>query len=405
MSKALWWKLEIPGAGSHLIRVKNPGFEDQEVCIDGAPLEAPPGTYTFTGPAASLLELQDCGDGNWILVADGVQVPSYDPRAGGPADPMAVLWWKFAVSGSTHHVRVKNIGRAGQEVLLDGAPLDAPEGTMTFTGPCAVLLELQQRSDGSWVLMVDGYPMAPTNPNVDHREPPLLWEMELATGKHVLTARNLNRKGQDIYFDGNEIMLPEGSLMFTGPGGCLLEFRMMEDNTWHLLADGVSMGPGNAGIDATESPTEASFNFVSPTTGASHSMQVINVGRQGQRVYIDSQQIDAPDGQLMFTGPGGSLLELRLHECRWALYVDNKSISELTGRAAALPAPPKMPEAGHRSPVSGDAALPQGVSYDSEKGKYTANIRVGGRFRCLGEYDTSTEAHQRYLQAKQEMGA
>merc|ERR1712008_497568 len=45
----------------------------------------------------------------------------------------------------THHVRVTNIGRAGQQILLDGAPLEAPEGTMQFTGPGGALLELQMK--------------------------------------------------------------------------------------------------------------------------------------------------------------------------------------------------------------------------------------------------------------------
>lgn len=396
-----WWKFEAAG-GTHLVRVGNPGTEVQEIFLDGAPVEGPPGMLTFTGPAATLLELQDRGDGTWTLLADGVEVAPYTPEGSASSEPQ-VCWWKFVLSGTgVHHVRVKDIGRPGQMIWLDGAPLEAPPGTMTFTGPGGTLMELTRRSDGEWLLIADGYPLQQQNPAIDQSERPLVWEFDLPTGHHMLSARCLDKRGQQLFFDGQEIQAPEGSLAFTGPGGNLLELKRLEDGAWHLFLEGESLGPGLSSFEAADAPTQASFNFVLPATGAQHSMLVRNVGRQGQQVTIDSVELQAPDGTTTFTGPGGCLLELKLQENRWALFVDGQSATSLSGRSSTLPGPMPGVE-GARAPVSTEGSLPQGVSMDSATGRYSANIRVGGRFKCLGSFNSPQEAHERYLEAKKEM--
>lgn len=43
-----------------------------------------------------------------------------------------------------------------------------------------------------------------------------------------------------------------------------------------------------------------------------------------------------------------------------------------------------------------------GVVFDKARGKYVAYLRVDGRNRNLGGFDTAEKAHQRYLQAKRE---
>jgi len=383
--EALWWKFAA-GSGSHLIRVKYPGTDVQEVMLDGAPIEAPPGTLTFTGPAATLLELQDRGYGQWALLADGAEVSPYVPETASAASQ--ICWWKFALGGTgTHHVRVKDIGTHAQQVWLDGAPLEAPPGTMTFTGPAASLLELVQK-DGTWILVADGYPLHQQNPAADSTAPNLCWEFDLETGHHTLAARCINQSGQQLFLDGIEIQAPAGSLAFTGPGGSLLELRQAEDGAWYLFLEGDSLGPGLAGgFEAGDAPMEAYFEFVVPSTGSSHVLQVSNVGRQGQLVWIDGAHLDAPDGTLMFTGPAGCLLELKLQDNRWMLYVDGTCVS--------------LPDSGGpRPPVYTGGSLPQGVSIDPETKKYTATIRVGGRFKNLGSFNTPEEASRRYQEAK-----
>eukprot|EP00439_Symbiodinium_sp_Y106_P017030 s266_g2.t1 len=160
MAEAHWFKFSA-GSGSHLLRVRSPGTAEQQVQLDGALLEAPPGTLCFTGPAATLLELQDrdlgsfpkdlmdLGSGWWRLLVDGIEAERYEP--GKSAGSPQVCWWRFGITGTgTHHVRVTQIGQSDQMVWIDGAPLDAPPGTMSFTGPGACLLELTQREDGQW---------------------------------------------------------------------------------------------------------------------------------------------------------------------------------------------------------------------------------------------------------------
>eukprot|EP00441_Pelagodinium_beii_P027854 CAMPEP_0197654420 /NCGR_PEP_ID=MMETSP1338-20131121/38841_1 /TAXON_ID=43686 ORGANISM="Pelagodinium beii, Strain RCC1491" /NCGR_SAMPLE_ID=MMETSP1338 /ASSEMBLY_ACC=CAM_ASM_000754 /LENGTH=388 /DNA_ID=CAMNT_0043229863 /DNA_START=41 /DNA_END=1207 /DNA_ORIENTATION=+ len=383
-AEVFWWKFAA-GSGSHLIRVKNPGTDVQEVMLDGAVVEAPPGTLAFTGPAATFLQLEDRGYGQWALLADGAEVSPYVPE-GSSSAPSQICWWKLEISGTgTHHVRVKDIGTSRQQVWIDGAPLEAPPGTMTFTGPAACLLELVQR-DGTWILTADGYPHHQQNPSADSA-PALCWEFDLETGHHTLAARCINESGQQFLLDGTDIQAPAGSLAFTGPGGTLLELRQAEDGAWHLVLEGTSLGAGLASFEAADAPIEAYFEFVVPSTGSQHCLQVSNVGRQGQLVWIDSIHVDCPDGTLMFTGPAGSLLEMKLQDNRWMLYLD--------GTCVSLPN-----SGGPRVPVMTGGSLPQGVSIDPDTNKYTAAIRVGGRFKNLGSFDTPEEASRRYQEAK-----
>jgi len=398
----VWFKFAA-GTGSHLLRVKNPGTEAQEVMLDGAILEAPPGTTTFTGPAATLLELQYLGEGQWTLLVDGREAELYKPEATDQSSQQ-ICWWRFGISGTgTHHVRAADIGTSGQQVWIDGAPLDAPPGTMSFTGPGACLLELMQREDGQWMLLCDGYPLQQHNPANDSGEPSLCWQFALSTGHHLLAVRQVGKRGQQFYLDGADLQVPEGCFEFTGPGGVLLQLVKLDDGAWHLLAEGSDLGAGLASMEAADAPLQASFSFVLPATGSTHTVQAYNVGRQGQTIYLDGSNIEAPDGCTSFTGPAGSLLELKLQEGRWQLFVDNQSIAALSNRASLVPGPLSL-LGQDRAPVSSEVALPQGVSFDAEQQRYTATIRVAGRFRNLGLFHSPDEAHQRYLEAKQELG-
>jgi len=54
----------------------------------------------------------------------------------------------------------------------------------------------------------------------------------------------------------------------------------------------------------------------------------------------------------------------------------------------------------HRSPLTNES-LPQGVSYDPGNGTFQAIMNVHGKFVLLGEFASSDEAYQRYLEAKE----
>lgn len=384
-----------------MLRVKNLGGHDQEVLLDGALLDAPPGTTMFTGPGGSLLELQNLPDGTWTLLVDNATVEPYYPDAG-PDSGGTVSWWKFSMTGlGTHHVRVKNIGTNVQEITMDGAPLDAPPGTMQFTGPGGTLLELQ-RNSAEWVLIVDGCLVNQVNPHVDHTRPPMVWAFTLPDmGVHDLRAFNIGQRGQEVFLDGEQVPAPPGSTTFTGPGGTFLELQQ-RGTEWALLVDGSEIPLSDS---AADTPMEAAWNFLSPHTGASHHLRVNNIGRKGQEVFIDGSFIPGPDGQRAFTGPGGTLLEIKQIGSNWALYADGLGIEDYNARSSTLTGASEGGAlAAKRVPVTPEAGLPQGVSFEADTGVYKANIRVQGKFRCLGEFSTPDEAHARYLEAKKELG-
>lgn len=392
---ALWWKFS-GGTGTHLVRVMSPGMAAQEVWLDGSPVQAPPGTTTFTGPGACLIELLDT-DGGWVLTVDGSVAESYNPELG-PLESPAVAWWKFTLRGlGTHHVRVTGIGSEAQAVFLDGAPLDAPPGTMTFTGPGAALLELQQR-ENIWVLIINGKEVVhQQNPNSSPYDALHVWTfVSQATGVHEVKVSRIGELGQEIQIDGVGIPAPDGTTMFTGPGGALLQLAQGDDGAWNLLVDGVI---AQVSDDASALASEAGWTFLAQATGCQHQMRVTNVGRQEQQVFLDGAFVEAPAGSTMFTGPGGALLELRRQGHAWALFIDGVSVQEHNARiAATLGSAPRQSPSATPAPVT----LPQGVSWDAEERAYKANIRTHGRFKCLGSFATPEEAHQRYLEAKAE---
>jgi len=401
----LWWKFSSGGSGVHLIRVTHVGTDQQEVWIDGSPVQAPPGTTTFTGPAATLLELMHT-DSGWILTVDGNAAESYNPDIG-PVDNPAVAWWKFTVAGlGVHHLRVTDIGTPAQAVFLDGAPLDAPPGTMTFTGPAASLLELQHRDIG-WVLSVDGKAVHQHNPNVDIRDPLHVWNFTVGGAMHEVRVANIGAEAQEIHLDGEMVPAPPGTVMFTGPGAALLQLQQDgPGGAWTLLVDGEPALEAAAATGAGGG--EAAWTFLSPACGdMSHQMRVLNIGGSGQQVYIDGSLLDAPPGSTTFTGPGGLLLELRRQGHAWALFLDGLNLEDHNAAASGRP-PTGTATSGAPlppPPSAASAALPQGVSWDPEEGAYKANLRMGGKFRCLGSFATAEEAHARYMQAKAEAGS
>jgi hypothetical protein len=69
------------------------------------------------------------------------------------------------------------------------------------------------------------------------------------------------------------------------------------------------------------------WNFLLPETGG-HELRVESIGNNAQNVYIDGTLLEAPPGTTMFTGPSGSLLELRFHNHNWDLFVNGLQVEE-----------------------------------------------------------------------------
>jgi len=389
--EALWWKFDLPGLGTHQVRARNLGLQGQEVCIDGTHVPAPDSQLIFTGPGACLLEFQPRCDG-WILFVDGVPTQSYNPHEG-----QATLW-KFSLPGiGTHQLRIKHIGEMSQEVFIDGSPVEAPAGTTTFTGPGACLLEISRGGAEGWTLHVDGQYCPQSLSAGNGTKPSKVWEFVLpATGAH-----SVHLDGTQVYIDGVPAAAPPGTTTFTGPEGCLLQLQGGGDS-WSLHVDGVQVPETQS--EAAAGPSEGLWNFsvLDPTRTFStmHQMRAFNIGQHGQQVYLDGVLVPAPDGSMAFTGPGGCLLEVKSGPGCWKLDIDGQDME--SHNAAVLSAASANAPAGAREPVVPAAmtSLPQGVSLDPVSGRYTANIRVHGRFMNLGEFATPEEASARYQQER-----
>jgi len=128
------------------------------------------------------------------------------------------------------------------------------------------------------------------------------------------------------------------------------------------------------------------------------------MGVPGQEVLLDGVLVPAPEGTLLFTGPGGCLLELKQVAGAWVLVVDGQAVEAHNAAVQSIAA--ASAPSGLREPVAPAAmtSLPQGVSLDVATGKYTANIRLNGRFLNLGSFATPEEASARYQQQKSQSG-
>mmetsp|Transcript_15825 Transcript_15825/g.25163 ORF Transcript_15825/g.25163 Transcript_15825/m.25163 type:complete len:405 (-) Transcript_15825:64-1278(-) len=255
---SLTWKFEVTGAGTHQLRMRNVGESSEEVFLDGVPIEAPPGTTTFTGPAATLLEIGR-GSGSpesWSLHVDGTFIPQVSEI---PGASRGTQTWDFELPGTgSHQLVARNLGLHDEQVLLDGVPFAAPPGTTTFTGPAGTLLQLQSNGE-AMQLYVDGVPIPERGEQSMRAIGDALWSIlvkdpsKTYTAIHEMKVLNIGTSSQQVWIDGVLIAAPEGTTTFTGPGGCLLSIQAMPGAYWNLLVDGVPFEEHNAIISAASS--------------------------------------------------------------------------------------------------------------------------------------------------------
>jgi hypothetical protein len=74
------------------------------------------------------------------------------------------------------------------------------------------------------------------------------------------------------------------------------------------------------------------WTFVEGNTGT-HQVRVMNIGMASQIVMLDNQPIDAPKGEMAFTGPSGMLLQLERRGADWVLLADGNPIERTVGSA------------------------------------------------------------------------
>jgi len=289
------------------------------------------------------------------------------------------------------------------------------------------------------------------------------------TGEHELKCENLGKSGQRVSVDGMELPAPEGTTMFTGPGGCLLELRHY-NSVWELLVNGLlvedysqgkrktrddtlrnllSRPDGSYTIATSFSAEGLSLNTVRKyrftTQGIFHEVEIAHfdwvwqVIHNGVILSRQSHQMRESEKSISFQvdALGGHKLNVEvsmLWDQRKMIWKYSLSVNHIlvpacwtkTGGEVIGMVPPEvwfegaplaqaaeaplaeeapLPEELPRSPVAAPADLPQGVSYDSSSGSYQANMRVNNRFVFLGEFATIPEAEARYKEEAEKIRA
>lgn len=282
------------------------------------------------------------------------------------------------------------------------------------------------------------------------------------TGAHELKVDAIGKQTQTVYIDGQLLEAPEGTTMFTGPSGSLLELRFRDQN-WDLFVNGLQVEEYTAGkrrsADDTlrdlKSRPDGSY-MIATSFSSDHLVSAMNKVRKfhflakGQLHEIEIAHMDWV-WQILHNG---SIIDRRTHamtedscNCRFQIDVDASTKLEAevcmswdnvktiwyytllvehmnvapywskikgdldapllevvsTSREYVVEAQPtrdSIASLPDESPVISPADLPPGVSYDSSQGSFQANIRVGNKFMFLGEFSTVDEAEARYLQEK-----
>merc|ERR1719424_1445222 len=71
---------------------------------------------------------------------------------------------------------------------------------------------------------------------------------------HQMRVSNIGMAGQAVFLDGNFVPAPDGTTMFTGPVGCLLEIKM-HVGSWVLQIDGLDLATHNATVMRSGAPS------------------------------------------------------------------------------------------------------------------------------------------------------
>lgn len=300
--------------------------------------------------------------------------------------------WKFLVPGAGEHtLRIKALGKPQQHVSLDGADLQAKIGQTVFAGPGDTLLRLKQESE-RWILLVNEQKVEEIGQSCDGlrdlRSIPD-GSYTIATGFSVVglgIRRHACRKFKFL-LDGvfHEVVVAQ------------------KDRAWQIALDGDLVDQESLG--RLETTGQAQFDV--PAAGGLHVPAVLNMTWSIMdfrwSYHLRVGQVVVPVCWTRFRG------NIRRAE-------PPKVFS-----GAVLPDPtpaeavPEVAEASNSDLLCADAAssedgdkenespeyLPQGVSYDREAGSFQANIKDPrtNRFVFLGEFATSDEAYEKYLQA------
>jgi hypothetical protein len=283
-----------------------------------------------------------------------------------------------------------------------------------------------------------------------------IWNFLLpATGSHEFKVENEGSRSQQVFIDGTFVAAPEGTTLFTGPSGSLLELRQ-RGGTWELLVNGLHVEEYTQGKRRSHDDTlrdlrsrpEGSYTIATAFSaetidlnevrrfrftarGEPHTVaiahrdwvwQIVHNGsvldRRSHTIWenhasctfsvdattgekLDVEVIMSWDGLKMIWMYSLSANHLSVPACWTKVRGDTGQPNiEVLGDASPQGAsvPQQFSEPDPVQFVAPPVELPQGVSFDAAGGCYQANIRMNNKFVFLGEYRTMEEAQARYVE-------
>jgi hypothetical protein len=288
---------------------------------------------------------------------------------------MAIKIWNFLLPETgSHELKVERIGARGQQVYVDGALLEAPDGTTMFTGPSGSLLELRKKGS-NWELHVNG-----------------LQVEEYTAGKRRSgddTLRDLRSRPDGAYtiataFHSDCLQLNKVRRFRFYAMGKLHEVEIgHQDWVWQIVHNGVLLDRRTHGV--WENNCNCTFQVDVPDS-PKLDVEVMMSWDVKKVLWYYTLLVNHINIPACWTKPRGEI---------------GVPVPEVVGGvpvAALLDPDPASIELAREPLTLSTDQLPQGVSYDADSGAYQANIRVSGRYMFLGEFQTAAEAEARYLE-------
>lgn len=380
------WEFLLPSSGRHQVRGERLGKPEQKVYIDGVAQAG--AALVFEGPGGCLLELRpDNAFKEWRLLCDGLEVEDYGQGKRTSGDP------------SLRELRGRPDGQYMIATDLDatGLNLNIVEDFPFVACDQKHLVQVAQ-TQNIWEVIFDGH------------------IMERFTGQERGTNAEVSfsvKLGVDRTMDA---VLRIMWVKWPVPAGYRYRLALGGVNVPRSAGPRIPVGRLPAGVEGLPvilpgSSEKASAVFLPGVEGEylvdNRSYRATTIGL----CYRFNKDLNSRNADRI--EPWGSMVSgiaddegwLRIGDQYLPMMLDGLPVLTLMQAAEEMiqqsEAPVDSAPAGEAlSPSAQMDALPQGVSFDRETGRYKATVRSKtGQFVDLGDHDSAEAAHQKYLEA------
>jgi hypothetical protein len=294
---------------------------------------------------------------------------------------VATRVWNFLLPDTgEHELRVEQPGTSVQRVVLDGTEVQAPEGTLCFTGPGASLLEIT-KVRGNWQLHVNGYMVEDYSAARRTQGDDSIHDLRGRPDGSYTIATKISASGMQL----NVVR----RFRFTARG---LQHEVEiahRDWVWQVIHNGNILD--RLTHKAKDDKREISF-ALDVGEGVHADGELTMEWEPDKKIWRYALSVNHIAVPVIWTKTGG-----------WLDKMCPEVVGACPSQPTVLPVEQQTAEDAARQALAAQI-LPQGVSYDAENGSYQANISVNGRFVFLGEFFTPEEAYQRYLEESEKIG-